>query len=503
MAEVLRAFKFALDPTPSQIETLSRYAGASRLAYNFALGMKRAAHQQWRGLVEQLIAQGVQEKDARRHARIRIPTKPGVYKVFNELRGGPDQGPGGLAPWHDEVATWCFQSAWMDADQAWKNWMDSLTGQRAGRRVGYPRFKKKNRSRDSFRLHHTVSKPTLRLEGYRRLNLGKLGTVRLHESGKRMHRLITSGSAVVQSVTVSRGGSRWYASVLCKVQTDLPGPTRRQRHASRVGVDLGVHHLAALSQPVNGQVLIENPRHLRNATRRLTKAQRALSRTQKGSARRRKAAARVGKLHHAVALQRATTLHTLTKRLATSFETVAVEDLNVSGMTRSASGTVDSPGSNVKAKAGLNRSVLDAAPAELRRQLAYKTSWYGSRLAVLDRWFPSSKTCSTCGWRNPSQTLADRTFACAECGLRLDRDLNAARNIAAHAEIVPTGTGAPGRGDSSNTRGGRVSPGLSRESGQRSSKREDAAAREGPAPPRRSNPSTSLRHGSQIDNAPV
>src|SRR5690606_24266562 len=99
----------------------------------------------------------------------------------------------------------------------------------------------------------------------------------------------------------------------------------------------------------------------------------------------------------------------------------------------------------------------------------------------------ASVSVSACGWRNPSQTLADREFVCAECGLQLDRDLNAARNIAAHAEIVPPGTGAPGRGEPLNARGDRVSPVLLRESGQQSSKREDAGLC-GPAPPRRSNP---------------
>ena len=389
MAEVLRAFKFALDPTPSQLSMLKRCAGAARFAFNFALAMKKEAHQQWRDQVTELVASGVEEKEARSRIKVRFPKKPEVYKAFQRLRGDARKGIDGIAPWHVELPTWCFQSAWVDADRAWQNWLDSLRGKRSGRTVGYPRFKTKHRSRDSFRLHHDTKHPSLRLEGYRRLKLGKLGSFRLHDSGKRMHRLIASNKAVVQSVTVSRGGSRWYASVLCKVKMDLPEPTRRQRDNGRVGVDLGVNHLAALSVPVDGADLVENPRYLRKATQKLKKAQQALSRTQKGSARRRKAAERVGRIHHAVAQQRATFLHLLTKRLATTFSCVAIEDLSVAGMTVSARGTVNKPGKNVKAKAGLNRSILDTAPAELRRQLEYKTFWYGSQLAVLDRWFPS------------------------------------------------------------------------------------------------------------------
>ncbi|MFJ8406405.1 RNA-guided endonuclease TnpB family protein [Streptomyces microflavus] len=247
----------------------------------------------------------------------------------------------------------------MDADQAWKNWLDSLSGKRAGRKVGYPRFKKKGRAKDSFRLHHEVPKPTIRLDGYRRLSLPRLGSIRIHDSGKRLARLITRGQAVVQSVTVSRSANRWYASVLVKVQQNLPDqPTRAQRANGTVGVDLGVKTLAALNRPVTlpgarETLMVPNPRHLAADTRRLTRAQRALSRTTKGSARRRKATQRVATLHHRIAERRSTYLHTLTKQLTTRYATVAIEDLNVRGMSASARGTVKQPGSMVRQKAGL------------------------------------------------------------------------------------------------------------------------------------------------------
>ncbi|MGA4987850.1 RNA-guided endonuclease InsQ/TnpB family protein [Nonomuraea bangladeshensis] len=315
----------------------------------------------------------------------------------------------------------------------------------------------------------------------RRTRIPRLGEVRLHNSAKRLARLLARGEAVVQSVTVSRGGDRWYASVLCKVSADLPKrPTRRQTAAGVVGLDLGVTHLVALSQPADlgrGPVqLVNNPRHLAAAQARLRRAQRAWSRTQKGSARRGKAKKRLSRLHEQLAVRRAGFLHQVTKRLATGFGIVAVEDLHVAGMTRSARGTVESPGRNVRQKAGLNRAILDTSPAELRRQLTYKTSWYGSTLAVLDRWFPSSKTCSACGRQNPRLTLADRVFTCV-CGLTLSRDLNAARNIAAHAVAVPAPvaeTVAPDRGETSNARGASVSPPASRGGRHEAMNREDA-----------------------------
>ncbi|MER6736579.1 RNA-guided endonuclease TnpB family protein [Streptomyces puniciscabiei] len=499
--ETLRAFRFALDPTPVQVEAISRHVGAARWAFNHALGMKVAAHQEWRRQVQVLVSQGIAEAEARRQVRVPVPTKPVVQKHLNQIKG--DSRIGGLpegvygperpCPWWHEVNTHAFQSAFIDADRAWKNWHDSLRGARAGRRVGYPRFKKKGRARESFRLHHDVKRPTIRLESYRRLLLPRIGSVRLHESAKRLGRLIGRGEAVVQSVTVSRAGHRWYAAVLCKITTELrEQPTRRQRERGRVGVDLGVKHLAALSQPLEpsdeATAFVANPRHARRAEQRLVKAQRALARTQKGSARRDKARRRVARLHHEVAVRRSTVLHALTKQLATQFAEIAVEDLNIAGMTRTARGTLDKPGRRVKQKAGLNRAILDAAPGELRRQLAYKTCWYGSTLAVLDRWFPSSKTCSACGWQNPHLTLADRTFHCSNCTLTIDRDINAARNIAAHA--VPADRPvAPGRGETQNARGTTVRPPGPRARRQEAMKREDTSQPR-PVPPQRSDPLT-------------
>ncbi|MET8629829.1 transposase [Kitasatospora sp. NPDC004669] len=183
----------------------------------------------------------------------------------------------------------------------------------------------------------------------------------------------------------------------------------------------------------------------------------------------------MARLHHEVAVRRANGIHQLTKQLATGFAVVAVEDLNVAGMAASARGTVERPGREVRQKAGLNRSVLDAAPAEVRHQLTYRTSWYGSKLAVLDRWFPSSKTCSACGEKDPRRTLADREYHCGHCGLRLGRDLNAARNIAAHARLAPPT--APGGGVASSkedARGAHMSPVVPRDCRQSATKREDS-----------------------------
>lgn len=470
---VLRAYRFALDPNREQLVKLAQHAGAARWAFNYALAAKMAAHQRWREQVDQLVQAGVPEEQARKQVPLKIPNKPVVQKALNAVKGDDRKGIDGVCPWYHTVSTYAFQSAFADADTAWSNWVASLRGERAGRRVGYPRFKKKGRCRDSFRIHHDVKKPTIRPEGYRRLQVPRLGLLRLHGTAKPLVRALARG-AVVQSVTISRGGHRWYAAVLVKQPARPVEPTRRQRAAGTVGVDLGVHHLAALSDGTT----VDNPRPLTRALRRLAKAQRALARTQKGSARRRKAAARVGRLHHQIAERRAGYLHQLTKRLATSWACVAIEDLHVVGLTRSARGTLASPGRNVRAKAALNRAILDAAFGEVRRQLTYKTTWYGSRLVVCDRFAPTSKTCSACGAVKTKLSLDERVYRCDHCGLVLDRDVNAARNIAAAAAQV-SGLVAPDGGETENARGGPVSPTTPRGGGHGPAKREDHRPKRG------------------------
>jgi putative transposase len=455
--EELRAYKFALDLTDAQLSLVRQHAGAARWAFNHALAIKLAAREQWLAGVKALEESGLDAKAAKAQApKVKIPSKPDIQKALNVVKGDDRVGVEGACPWWHTVSTYAFQSAMIDADRAWQNWMDSLTGKRAGRAAGFPRFKAKNRCRDSFRIHHHVGNPTIRPDsGYRRIVIPRLGSLRVHDSTKRLRRALDRG-AVINSVTISRGGHRWYASVLTKTENPITAPTtRRQREAGIVGVDLGVNHMAALS---TGE-LIANPRILKAANPRLKKAQRALSRTQKGSNRRSRAARRVGRIHHEIAERRATNLHHLTKRLATGWQVIAVEDLNVAGMTASAKGTVDKPGRNVKAKSGTNRSLLDVSPGEFRRQLEYKTHWYGSRLAVIDRWFPSSQICSACGAR-AKLPRDERVYRCASCGLVLDRDVNAAINIAAKA-VVSSDSGESltallsGPSDDPSTIGGR------------------------------------------------
>ncbi|MFK0074621.1 RNA-guided endonuclease InsQ/TnpB family protein [Arthrobacter woluwensis] len=443
-----RAYRLTLDPTPRQEQQLLRWAGASRFAYNHALAAKKAAHRRW--LQEVAFAtyeQGLTEEQARKATKVPLPSladfNPWLTNTVREHRAADQAGtllPGRdgteYEPWLHTVNRHVLTGGIRRADAAWKNWIDSFKGTRAGRRVGYPRFKKKGVATDSFTVNHDRKKPGIRLATTRRLRIPTLGEIRIHDRAGRLHRKLAAGTVDIISVTVTRRGRRWYASLTVEEHTTPARTTRRQRDAGVVGVDLGVKATAALS---TGHI-IPNPRIKATHARKLAKLQQALARAQKGSRRRAELVRRIGQLTHLEARRREGHAHTLANTLTRGWETIGLEDLNVAGMTRTARGTLENPGRNVRAKSGLNRNILDTAPATLRRLLTYKSLWNGSRLVIIDRWAPTSKTCSTCGTVKPKLSLSERIYHCQACGLTLDRDINAARNIAALAAAVAPST---------------------------------------------------------------
>jgi putative transposase len=177
-----------------------------------------------------------------------------------------------------------------------------------------------------------------------------------------------------------------------------------------VGIDLGIKSLATLS---DGTV-IQNPRHLKRRLKKLKRLQRTVSRRKKGGKNRKKAVRKLAKLHRQIKNQRHNTLHQVTTRLAKTKSVLVIEDLNVAGMLKNHH---------------LAQAIGDVGFYEFKRQLLYKAAWYGARVILADQWEPSSKRCSGCGWIDADLTLADRTFHCEQCGLVLDRDLNAAINL--------------------------------------------------------------------------
>jgi putative transposase len=410
--KVMQAYRFALDPNNVQRAALSRNAGAARFAFNWGLARVKAA---------------IAQREAEKTYGVPDSELTGVPWTLYSLRREWNQAKATAAPWWAECSKEAFNAGLDQLARGLKNWADSRKGKRKGRRVGFPRFRKRGRARDAFRYTTGSFGP----DGDRYVKLPRVGRVKVHEAMGALTSRLADGTAKLLGATVSRTAGRWFVSFTAEVEREVP-----EAAGGVVGVDLGVSSLAVLS---TGEK-IPNPRHYRRSSRKLRTASRAYARTRPGSNRRRERAARLARIHARVADQRRDGLHKLTTRLAKGYGTIVVEDLHVAGMVRSAKGTADKPGANVRAKAGLNRGILDAAPGELRRQLGYKTVWYGSRLDVADRWYPSSKTCSACGWRNPSLPLRKRVFTCRECGLVMDRDENAAVNL----EQLVTGAGVAG-----------------------------------------------------------
>ncbi|MGA6152306.1 RNA-guided endonuclease InsQ/TnpB family protein [Stenotrophomonas sp. NPDC087984] len=286
------------------------------------------------------------------------------------------------------------------------------------RRAEYPRYKSRKTSRAS--AEYTRSAFTWR-DG--RLTLAKMaGPLDI-----RWSRPLPEG-AEPTTVTVSRDSAgRWFVSMLVE-DTIAPAPATDVA----VGIDAGVTSLVTLS---TGEK-IANPRHERRDRKRLAKAQQELSRKAKGSANREKARRRVAKVHARIADRRRDFLHKLTTRLVRENQTVVIEDLTVR---------------NLLKNGRLARAISDAAWTDLRMMLEYKCAWYGRELVVIDRWFPSSKLCGSCGTVREKMPLNVREWTC-ECGTVHDRDVNAARNIlAAGLAASACGDGVRPQRESSRT----------------------------------------------------
>lgn len=306
-------------------------------------------------------------------------------RVTSEAKHAPHRA------WLAEVSHVALGESFRDAARARKNWFASLSGKRKGRKVGAPRFKSK-RGRQAIRL----ARNGFSLHGDR-LYVAKVGDIEV-----RWSRGLPS---VPSSVTVTREpDGRYYASFVVERDAELLRVTERE-----VGVDLGLATFATL----NDGRKVENPRRMRAREKALARAQRRLSRKVKGSNNRRKAAVKVAVLHRKVRNSRADYLHKAAVRLVRENQAIYVEDLAVSGLARTR----------------LAKSVHDAGWGMFVRLLEEKAEYHGRRVVKVDRWFPSSQLCSACGFKDGPKPLDVREWVCPSCGVRHDRDVNAARNI--------------------------------------------------------------------------
>ena len=314
----------------------------------------------------------------REHEAGRKPTGLDLKKAFNAIKLV-------MFPWTYNVTKYASQQPFIFLQEAFNRFFRKQSC--------YPKFKKKG-VHDSF----YIGNDHIKVEGMR-VHIPKLGWVRMREA------LRFSGK--ILSATVSRVADKWFVSL----NVELDQPPKRCESQAVIGVDLGVTKLATLS---NGEVF-QGPRPLRKMLTKLKRLQRRISGKQKGSNNRNKAQMNVANLHYRISCIRQDKLHKLTSCLTSSFGAIAIEDLNVKGMM-----------SNHR----LARSIADMGFYEFRRQLEYKAQLRGNHVELVNRWFPSSKTCSGCSTVKKDMPLGDRVFKCFDCGLEIDRDLNAAINLA-------------------------------------------------------------------------
>jgi putative transposase len=415
---VIQAYRFALDPSAVQERVLGWHAGAARFGWNWGLAKCQ----------ERYAAEGTWYSAA------------DLHKLWNvQKKADPALG------WWGENSKCSYQEAFRDLDRALRDFTRSRAGQRKGRRLGFPRFKKRGKCRDSFRFSTGV----MRCAGST-VTLPRLGAVRTHESTRKLARRVGNGTARILSATVSRTAQRWFVSFTVEVDRAVPGA--HARPGSVIGVDLGVKTLLTGVDDRGNVVTVDGPRALRSALRALRRASRAHSRTAPGSANRRRRAARLARIHARVADVRADALHKATTDLARRYETVVAEDLNVAGMTRNRR---------------LARAIADQGFGQARRMLGYKTAWAGGTLVLAGRFYPSTKTCSGCGTVKAKLALSERSYRCDHCGLDLDRDVNAARNL---MHLAASGA------ESQHACGGCARPGTA---GQRPAKQEPGTAHAG------------------------
>ena len=419
-------FQFALDPNLEQRVLLAKCAGARRYTVNYHLARVKA----------NLEARSSERDDLTDEGTPRQPSTPSLswtafsfINEFNAWKNGQsddslvnEDGTRGLA-WRHERPGDVFECASVDAARALESFSASRRGERSGTPAGFPRFQAKGKVAPRFRLRNRAtpgrapSSQPIRFSDPSHLRLPKFGPLKLFGPTRKVRRMIDAGRFHVYSATLTQRAGRWTVS-LTGVAAELHQAerSRTDRHAIPVGVDRGIISLCVAAD-ANGVSIesFEGVTTLKQAHASLNAANQALARTTPGSKGRQRAKSRLAKRHRKVANTRRHLVHQASKALVERCQVLVIEDLNVARMVRNRR---------------LAKSVSDAAMGELSRQFLYKARWHGVEVRVADRFFPSSKTCSGCGEVKKDLDLSTRTYSCENCGLVIDRDLNAAINLA-------------------------------------------------------------------------
>ena len=373
----LQAYKFQLMPDGEQARDMRRFAGSCRFVYNRALAMQ-----------QELFAGGGRNLGY-----------GGLCKALIEWKADP------ATPWLCDAPSQALQQTLKDLGRAYTNFFE--------KRADAPRFKKKGKH-DSFRYPQGVKLD----QANNRAFLPKLGWMRYRNSREVL--------GTVKNVTVSRTGDTWFMSIQTEREVQVP-----IHQGTAVGIDMGIVRFATLS---DGTVL-EPLNSFKRREPALKKAQRRLSRKKKFGKNWRKAKAKVQRLQTKIANARRDTLHKATSAISKNHAVIVIEDLQVRNMSASAAGTVEAPGTNVRAKSGLNKAILDQGWSSFRQMLDYKTAWSGGHLIAVPA-HHTSQTCPVCAHVAKENRRTQAHFACVACGFEDNADRVGAINVLRRGEAM-------------------------------------------------------------------
>jgi putative transposase len=387
--ERLQAFKFELMPNGEHLRFMRRTAGACRFVYNKALAMQKENYEAGGKFI-------------------------GYVTMARHLTGWRN---GDESPWLKEAPVHPLQHALKDMERAYRNFFE--------KRASFPQFRKRGQH-DSFR--YPDPKQIKLDQNNSRIFLPKLGWIRYRKSR------VVPGE--LRNVTVSHSVGKWFISI--QTRRELEQPVAQARTA--VGIDVGISRFATFSDGSHLEALNSFRRH----EKRLARAQRCLSRKVKYSRNWKKAKARIQRIHARIANVRRDYLHKASATISQNHALVCIEDLKVRSMSKSAAGTIENPGKNVRAKSGLNKSILDQGWAEFRRQLDYKLDWQGGWLIAVPPQH-TSQTCPCCGHVSAENRTTQAKFLCVACGYENHADVVGAINILARGHrVAACGDGAVG-----------------------------------------------------------
>ena len=384
---VIRGQIIELKPNNKQATYFKKACGVARFAYNWALAEWQKQYQEDKAYRESCEQSNLTVVES----QLNLPNHGKINKLFNAIKR--EQFPFVL-----EITKCAPQIAIQQLGDAYKRFFKGESK--------YPQFRKKG-EKDRFGLSNDKFK--IKTEnGKTFIQIPKLGWVRMKE-GLRFH-------GKIMSATISTRGERWFVSINVELSEEInPLPKTKQS----VGLDLGITHLATLSDGTK----IQAPKPLKNYLKKLRRLNKSLSRKQKGSNNRAKAKAKLSRLYYRIHNIRKDFLHKLTTELVRKFDVICLEDLNVKGMMK-----------NRK----LSLAIQDLGFYELKQQLIYKANQFGKTVKSVERFFPSSKTCSCCGFKLEKLSLSVRKWTCKNCHAEHDRDINASINILNFANKILT-----------------------------------------------------------------